>query len=85
MARNQYEAWINENPLRKWRLEQKLSIMAVASMLGAGMSTIQTWESGAHWPNPESFDKIGSLIGDEEIEVNWKAWTDNRPTWSAKK
>lgn len=85
MARNKYETWINENPLRKWRLEQGLSIMAVASMLGAGMSTVQTWESGAHWPKADSFDKIGGLIGDDNIEENWKTWTENRPTFTAKK
>jgi predicted transcriptional regulator len=81
MSRNKYAAWINANPLRKWRLEQGLSMMAVASILGAGMSTVQTWETGAHWPKPDSFAKIGGLIGDENIEESWKKWMDDQPAW----
>lgn len=85
MAHTAYKTWIDENPLRKWRLENDLSIMAVASMLGAGMSTVQTWENGAHWPKPESFEKIGGLIGDPNIEESWQAWLDSRPSWNSTK
>lgn len=85
MSRNRYEAWIEANPLRKWRKEQKLAIMAVAGMLSVGFSTVQTWETGAHWPKPDSFEKIGRLLEDDNIEETWKAWLDKKPEWVVNK
>lgn len=72
--------WIEENPLRKYRKEQGLAIMTMASLLGVGMSTIQTWESGAHMPRPESFAAIARVTGMENVRELWDEWLSKKPT-----
>jgi len=82
MSKDNLKKWIEGNPLRKYRKEQGLSIMAIASMLGVGMSTVQTWESGAHWPKEENFDHMSSLMGKTNVEQSWSKWLKSRPGWT---
>lgn len=81
---NDMKKWIEANPLRKFRKEHGLSMMNLASMIGAGMSTIQTWESGAHLPKPESFEAMARVTGKENIEQLWAQWLKQKPTWTPK-
>lgn len=76
--------WIEENPLRKFRKKHGLSMMNLASLVGAGMSTIQTWESGAHLPKPESFEAMAKVTGIDNIEQLWVQWLKQKPTFTNK-
>ncbi len=81
---NDLKAWMEENPLRKFRSKNKLSIMKAASLIGVGMSTIQTWECGAHLPKPESFEAMANVTGIENIEQLWMEWLNRKPSFTAK-
>jgi DNA-binding transcriptional regulator YiaG len=82
MSKETLKSWIEANPLRKFRKEQGLSIMAIANMLGVGMSTIQTWESGAHWPKDENFDRMSAIMQKTNLEQSWSKWLQSRPVWT---
>jgi DNA-binding transcriptional regulator YiaG len=71
-------AWHEKNPLRKWRRENDMPIMATASQLRVSMTIVQLWENGVHVPSPENMAKIVGLIG-PTAERRWKTWLKARP------
>lgn len=76
-----YRAWVEQNPLRRWRKERKLPLMAVATGVGVNLFTVQTWEHGANRPRPVNFEKMAEFMGVpvEELQAQWDAWEGRRP------
>lgn len=71
--------WIENNPLRRYRKENKLAVVNIAPTLEVSTNTIQAWEMGAKQPAPENLERIGKLIGDRQIDSTWESWRDERP------
>ena len=74
----QRDEWIEQNPLRKWRLKHGHSIMTAAAILGCSTSSIQKWEAGASSPTSVSFDAMEQAIG-RDVRSAWKRWTNQQP------
>ena len=77
-----FDQWVDENPLRKWRLSQepkKLSILEAAGRIGVGMSMVQMYEKGLHKPaKPEVVARMASNLG-TDWSADWDAWLARRP------
>jgi len=43
--------WLASNPLRQWRLKEKLSLNDVGAAAGTGYHTIYRWEQGMSNPS----------------------------------
>lgn len=73
---NPQEEWEKENPLRKWREAQSSPVTTegAAQTLEILVDSVRRFEQGQAQPSPEELAKIGSLIGDLEIEEHWKEW-----------
>lgn len=74
--------WIARNPLRAWRHRYGLSMMDGAVALGIGLSSVQSWEAGAHFPTDESMQTIAGVIGEDpdRLARKWRSWYEARPT-----
>ena len=73
------KGWIEDNPLRKYRKKNNVSMMRAASMIGVGMSSVQAWEQGAHQPTRASFELLAKVSGIENIERQWELWLKKKP------
>jgi DNA-binding XRE family transcriptional regulator len=73
------KAWIEDNPLRKFRRTAGATFMLVASALEVSTFTIQNWESGAAEPSAEAMAKIGALLSDDNICATWSEWLGRKP------
>lgn len=73
--------WVRDNPLRKWRSENDISIRSAAQMLSVSASTIQDWEGGITTPNDENAAKIAKAIGAsiETLLSQWLTWLEAAP------
>ena len=72
-------AWIEKNPLRKWRKSKGLSLMDTCATLECGISTVQAWEAGARIPTDEWFAKLASATNGATPAAGWKRWYNRRP------
>lgn len=77
---DRYKEWIARNPLRQWREQEGVAIYAAASMLGIGVSTIQSWESGVYRPKDEHLALLARLIEDDSLAERWRKWYAKKPT-----
>jgi DNA-binding transcriptional regulator YiaG len=75
----QRKEWIENNPIRKYRKENKLPLNVVASMFDVGVYTVQRWESGDVKPNEDNMRKIVKLLG-EGVEGQWEEWMKSKPS-----
>lgn len=76
-----HAAWIETNPLRRWRTEQRLSMMRAGALMGASISSVSHWEMGSRIPTEESFGKLAKLMGVKasKLVADWNAWIGARP------
>jgi transcriptional regulator with XRE-family HTH domain len=72
--------WIEQNPLRKWRLAAGLTLAETAVTLGVGQTAISTWENGAYLPKWPNLDKMAQITGIENIAGEWEKWYKSRPS-----
>lgn len=73
----QLQQWKNNNPIRRYRKQSKLSQVDVAGFLGVGVVSVQRWESGSVMPSEENVQKLNGLI--EGFSDQWKEWISARP------
>ena len=74
--------WRLRNPLKAWRVKNKVTQTEAAAMVGVGVQAMQRWESGASMPSPENMDQIAIMM--DRYEANdlqglmreWAAWRD---------
>ena len=71
-------SWIDQNPLRAWRREQKATILETAGRLGVGMSMVQMYERGVHKPGADRAAAFEKLLGSDWSE-RWDRWLASRP------
>jgi transcriptional regulator with XRE-family HTH domain len=76
--------WVNDNPLRAWRVSQKLTILEAAELLGVGMSMVQMYERGVHTPGPSRADSFAKLLG-ADWRTRWDKWLADRPELGKKR
>lgn len=76
--RKVFKAWVNECPLRVWRIDNEVPIMQAASNLGVSMTLIQLWERGVHVPSGDNMRKLVDLLG-PTTGKRWAQWMNNRP------
>ncbi len=64
------------NPLRAWRLKNRVSQFAAAARLGVSASILKEWEAGSVTPRPERFERIAALMGTdaEALRRAWERW-----------
>lgn len=73
-----FKVWMDQNPLRKFRIEEQVTYMELASILGVNTFTIQNWERGGSMPTPENMSKIAKVVGGTAIK-DWARWLANKP------
>lgn len=54
---------MQNNPLRIWRDNKKLSQEALAKLIGVRTMTVSRWERGNHLPNKKHWSKIEEATG----------------------
>lgn len=76
------KAWIETNPLRRWRKREGLAMMDVASSLDIAFSSIQQHEQGGYVPNSSTMGKYAGAmkLSPEKLEQEWLAWYNKRPS-----
>ena len=74
--RPDFKKWYAENPLRKWRKENNISMNQCAAMLSISVKSIQLWEQGVYAPLANNFAKISELTEIEVTELieQWETW-----------
>ena len=82
MPKDEFHAWIEHNPLRVWRKENRVAIMDAASRLGVSMTIIQLWEKGVHIPSDENLTRLEALVGDRTVQ-DWSDWYNAKPQLAA--
>ena len=73
-------AWLEENPLRRWRLGQPpkgRNRSVLARQLGVAHTAVGTWETGKRLPLIDAFAKIETLTG--IYAQVWMEWYRQRP------
>jgi hypothetical protein len=73
-------AWLDQNPLRRWRLKQppegwKRSVLA--RQLGVSHTAVAAWETGNRLPLVDAMAKIEALTGISA--TRWMQWYEQRP------
>jgi transcriptional regulator with XRE-family HTH domain len=74
-------AWLDENPLRRWRLKQPpegWNRSVLARQLGVSHTAVAAWETGKRLPVIDTFAKIEELTGISAKE--WMAWYNQNPS-----
>ena len=74
--------WRLRNPLKAWRVQNRVTQAEAAAMVGVGVQAMQRWESGASMPSPENMDQIAIMM--DRYEANdlqglmreWAGWRD---------
>lgn len=74
--------WLDSNPLRQWRTNNKLYLKDVGAALGVGYHTIFRWENGMSMPNKDQFDALSKLTKKENLQIEFQKWKENRPILS---
>ena len=74
--------WTTDNPLRRWRHRERLSMMDASALLNVAMSSVQHWEQGAHMPNDESLDRlaVAMKVKPATLRRSWREWYNRRPS-----
>lgn len=74
-------AWIESNPLRRFRRSKRLTIADTAAAVGVSNMTVQYWENGSTSPTDENMGKIARLMERpvEDLEREWGEWAAARP------
>lgn len=74
------QEWVNQNPLRAWRLEQEpqITLHDTAARIGVGMSMLQMYERGVHKPGPKAADGLAELLGADWSD-RWDRWLASQP------
>jgi ribosome-binding protein aMBF1 (putative translation factor) len=73
-------AWLDENPLRRWRLSQPpegWNRSVLARQLGVSHTAVNFWEKGERLPVVKSVAKIESLTG--ITATQWMEWFERKP------
>lgn len=78
-TKDDFQVWVDQNPLRVWRAETGWSIMRTATTLGVSMTIIQLWEKGVHVPSEDNLARLQRLMGDSAIR-DWSNWYSSKPT-----
>lgn len=73
------DSWLDDNPLRRWRLKQSPAITQTeaAQTIGCHTSTIRLWETGIGEPQIQYMRRIGELVGIKSVDklaTEWAQW-----------
>lgn len=76
------EQWIEGNPLRVWRRDNKVTETKLSLLIGATPGSIRNWERGANRPNANYMGKIAKVIGIPLFDSwkDWNRWWAERPS-----
>jgi ribosome-binding protein aMBF1 (putative translation factor) len=73
-------AWLDENPLKRWRLAQPpegWNRSVLARKLGVSHTAVGSWETGKRLPIVDTFSKIEALTSITSIQ--WMEWYQHKP------
>lgn len=59
----EYYEWIDNNPIRRWRKANGVSVHQFAAEVGVSTTAVSSWERGAFLPQTDSLIKIARLLG----------------------
>ena len=76
-----HKEWVESNPLRRWRKDNRISIQAASGMLHVSLSTIQLWEAGTE-PNEQNMEKLTRVLG-PNTPKRWVKWLESNPAHQA--
>lgn len=77
--KQQLKEWQNRSPFRLWRKAQHLSMRDASAILGVSLYTIQAWENGASFPNPENMSLLVQQTSDIDLREKWRIWWKDGP------
>lgn len=77
--REMEQAWLDQNPLKQWRLENKLRQRDIGAALGMGFHVVYQWESGMSYPPKHRMDALVALTKDEKLAEKFQKWRSERP------
>lgn len=82
--RDGWDAWVDSNPLRRWRKSHQppISIMEASARVGVSMTAVVLWEKGSATPGEINMAALTALIG-KNAPADWDAWTASKPRLSA--
>ena len=77
--RERERVWLDENPLRQWRLKNKLRQRDIGAALGIGFHVIYQWETGMAYPPRNRMASLVALTKDDKLAEKFQHWRDKRP------
>jgi len=75
---DEYDQWVETNPLRRWRHERGYSYMKACALIGVSMTVMQMWERGVNPPNPANMHRLNTVVG-KGTDVAWARWLERKP------
>jgi DNA-binding transcriptional regulator YiaG len=77
--KGEWEAWIDKNPLRKWRSAEEMTMAEAAVRIGKSLVTLRNWETGATIPTDDSMETLKKVTSNKKLEEEWTSWSTSRP------
>lgn len=75
--------WLNDNPLRVWRLKNKpkVTLLVVSIEIDCSIQSVINWENGSTLPRLASMRALARLMGTTQphLDTAWAAWNAARP------
>lgn len=77
-----WDAWLEENPLKKWMTANDITQAQVGGQFGRSTFAVYSWLRGIIPDTTNSewfFDGMRDMTGIEDFEEQWRAWERKRP------
>lgn len=73
--------WVEDNPLRKFKLKNRITNRRMAATLNCAVVSITMWERGLTQPRRESFATIAKamVLSPTKLEQAWASWMGRKP------
>lgn len=71
---------VEDNPLRQWRIEHRMSINECAALLGVTPVTLTKWERGST-PKEENLNRIAAITDNAVTADLWEQWRKTLPSY----
>ena len=79
MFKERKKKWVEENPLRKWRLANGHTQADVGNAIGMNFHSIYNWETGMASPDSKQLLKLSSLMNNKSLAREWVKWHQDKP------
>lgn len=76
-----YIAWLQRNPLAKWRAAEKLSVQQAAAVFQVTYNRLLDWTHGNRMPSPQIMEEMAEKMKApfKELLEEWNNWLHSNP------